>query len=73
MVLKITMMALALVLSGCEVGETRDAAVPVTKRQADSALGASGLPGARGITGAIDVADSAAARSARIDSAAIQE
>ena len=45
--------------------ETADAQ---TQRTRDSAIGASGLPGARGVQGALEVADSAAARQARIDS-----
>ena len=40
-----------------------------TQRSRDSAIAESRLPGARGVGGALDVADSAAARQARIDSA----
>lgn len=42
---------------------------PLTQRQHDSALGASGIPGATGIRSAQRVADSLDARRARIDSA----
>lgn len=42
----------------------------LTTRQRDSAIGASGLPGAAGVQKAMTAADSAAARAARIDSAA---
>ena len=40
-----------------------------TQRARDSAIAESRLPGARGVGGALEVADSAAARQARIDSA----
>jgi len=40
----------------------------LTRRQKDSILGASRLPGARGIRGALSAQDSAAARNARVDS-----
>lgn len=38
------------------------------QRAVDSTIGASKLPGAKGIQGALKVADSAAARAARLDS-----
>lgn len=41
----------------------------LTQREKDSIVGASRLPGASGVRGAQRVADSAAARRARIDSA----
>jgi hypothetical protein len=44
------------------------AADTLTRRQKDSILGASRLPGARGIRGALSAQDSAAARNARVDS-----
>jgi len=40
----------------------------LTRRQKDSILGASRLPGAQGIRGALSAQDSAAARNARVDS-----
>jgi len=40
-----------------------------SQRERDSTIGASQLPGAQGVRGALRVADSAAARQARIDSA----
>ncbi len=40
-----------------------------TQRERDSVIGASKLPGAGGVRGALRAADSAAARNARIDSA----
>ena len=40
----------------------------LTRRQRDSAIGASNIPGARGVRGALEASDSAAARRARLDS-----
>ena len=40
----------------------------LTKRQRDSIVANSGLPGATGITGAMSASDTAAARNARLDS-----
>ena len=45
---------------------------PRTERERDSAIGASSLPGARGVRGALGASDSAAARRARLDSLANQ-
>ncbi len=42
----------------------------LTRRQRDSAIGASNLPGAQGVRGALQAQDSAAARNARLDSLA---
>ncbi|HEY8196307.1 MAG TPA: hypothetical protein VIG04_04985 [Gemmatimonadales bacterium] len=39
-----------------------------TQRERDSVLGASKLPGAAGVRGALRAADSASARNARLDS-----
>lgn len=41
----------------------------LTQRQRDSLVGHSTLPGARGVRGALGVADSAAARATQLDSA----
>ena len=41
---------------------------PATQRERDSVLGASKLPGAQGVRGALRAADSAVARNARLDS-----
>jgi hypothetical protein len=41
-----------------------------TQRERDSVIGASKLPGARGVRGALGASDSAAARNARLDSVA---
>jgi hypothetical protein len=43
-----------------------------TQRERDSAIGASSLPGAGGVRGALGANDSAAARNARLDSLANQ-
>ena len=45
---------------------------PRTERERDSVLGASQLPGARVVRGALGASDSAAARNARVDSVANQ-
>lgn len=67
---KLIILAGILALAACGSDETPASRAELTKRQADSAIGASGLPGARGITRAMDAADSAAARNARMDSVA---
>jgi len=41
---------------------------PATQRERDTVLGASKLPGAQGVRGALRASDSAAARNARLDS-----
>jgi hypothetical protein len=52
----------------CGPGEQTDTEPALTQRQRDSAIGASTLPGARGVTRALGVADSAAVRNSRLDS-----
>lgn len=61
---------LCLMLAGCGKSERPSSATTdtLTRRQRDSVLGASRLPGARGIRGALTAQDSAAARNARVDS-----
>lgn len=51
-------------------GEGSDAAADdsLTRRQKDSAVAESGLPGARGVEGAMDATDAARERGARLDS-----
>ena len=58
----------ALVLSALGSCRRDEAARPATVRERDSAIGASRLPGARGVGGALRASDSAAARRAREDS-----
>ena len=45
---------------------------PATERERDSVLGASRLPGATGVRGALRAQDSAAAQNSRLDSVASQ-
>ena len=59
---------LLLVALGCSSPEREPADDPDTLRARDSAIGASKLPGAAGVRGAIRAADSASARRAREDS-----
>jgi hypothetical protein len=54
-------------LAGACTSESKQAR-PGTQRERDSVLGASKLPGAQGVRGAIRAQDSAAARNARLDS-----
>jgi hypothetical protein len=57
---------LLLLLSACtSEGEQAPA---VTQRERDSVIGESKLPGASGVRGALRASDSAAARTARLDS-----
>lgn len=55
-----------LLLAACTT--KKETARKPTERQVDSAIGNSSLPGAQGVKGAMRVADSAAARNARLDS-----
>ncbi len=63
-----------LLLAGIAVLSTCSSPKPapdtMTRRQKDSAIGQSGLPGAQGINKALRAADSTNAQTARIDSAA---
>lgn len=56
--------------SGSGSGEAETAADTMTRAQRDSMIGASSLPGAGAVQRALDVADSAAARAATMDSLA---
>ena len=62
-----TLVLLALGLGGCKASSS--SARPTTERERDSVIGASQLPGAQGVRGALRVSDSAAIRRAREDSA----
>ena len=55
-----------LTIAGCRSSST---ARPSTERERDSAIGASRLPGAQGVRGALRISDSATARREREDSA----
>jgi uncharacterized protein YcfL len=62
---------LGLMLAGCSSdtgGNRRDT---MTQRQKDSVLAQTGLPGAQGVGKALNAADSAKARQARMDSASV--
>lgn len=54
----------------CSQPKTPADAPAQTQRQRDSVIGASSLPGAAGVRGAMSASDSAAARKARLDSIA---
>ena len=69
---KLILLAGVLALAACRSDESPDSRSDLTKRQADSAIGASRLPGASGVTRAMNAADSAASRNARLDSAATE-
>lgn len=53
-------------LAAC--GSAKPKPAPLTERQHDSVIGASNLPGASGVRGAMRLADSQTARNARLDS-----
>lgn len=58
-------------LVGCSGEQESADSVPadtITQRQRDSAIGASKLPGAQGVRGALEASDAASSRAARIDS-----
>lgn len=60
------LLVLCFLVTACSKGETRRP--DTTERQRDSVIGASQLPGAAGVRGALRAGDSAAARNARLDS-----
>jgi methylated-DNA-protein-cysteine methyltransferase-like protein len=59
-------------LTGCSGAGDRSGNPAAGQRQRDSAIGASGLPGAQGVQGALRASDSAAARRAREDSSGVE-
>jgi hypothetical protein len=61
---------LALMMAACGGGAPPHP--PADARARDSAIGASQLPGAQGVRGALRATDSAAARRAREDSIAVE-
>jgi hypothetical protein len=64
---RLTVLAVLTVgLAACRASSS--AAHPTTERERDSAIGASQLPGAQGVRGALRVSDSATARREREDS-----
>lgn len=69
----IVLLLAALALASCGGGKEAEQGSAVrrdtlTRRQRDSIIGASNLPGAGGVRGALRAQDSAAARRARADS-----
>ncbi len=68
--MRLTILAGVLLVIACGEGSDggNTAADTLTRRQRDSIIGASRLPGAQGVRGALQAADSAAARNARLDS-----
>jgi hypothetical protein len=60
------------VFGGCTSKQDGEGKRPRTERERDSVLGASQLPGARVVRGALGASDSAAAQNARLDSVANQ-
>jgi hypothetical protein len=62
---------IALAVAGCSPKEGKPSRA-TSQRERDSILGASRLPGAQGVRGALGASDSAAARNARLDSIATQ-
>lgn len=61
---------LLIVLAGCRADRAQHSTQPMSERARDSAIGASKLPGAQGVNGALRAVDSGAARRAREDSIA---
>ena len=59
-----------LLLAGACSSDKKPTQAPVSRRERDSLIGASSLPGARGVRGALSAQDSAARRKARLDSIA---
>jgi hypothetical protein len=66
---RLSLAALAIATTAACGGKS-DTAPPITQRQRDSAIGASSLPGAQGVRGALSAQDSAARRKAVLDSIA---
>ena len=65
----IAIAVLALVCAACAKDDADDTRANLTQREKDSILAGSQIPGARAVKKSMTVADSAAARQARIDSA----
>lgn len=67
---RVAALLLAVVAAACGRGPAPDSAAArdtLTRRERDSIIGASRLPGAAGVRQAIRAGDSAAARNARLD------
>ncbi len=70
--MRVTVKCLALAGMLSCAGEGRPATPPEGERARDSVIGASRLPGAGGVRGALRASDSAAARRTREDSATLE-
>lgn len=68
--MRLMMMTACLLLVACGKAAPPKSAQgdSLTRRQRDSVIGASRLPGSQGVRGALSAQDSAAARQARVDS-----
>jgi hypothetical protein len=65
----ILLAVLAFTFTACSTSETEDSRANLTERQKDSLIARSPIPGAKAVQKSLNVADSAAARQARLDSA----
>jgi hypothetical protein len=68
----LALLVVILALAGCSPKPEEGSRPQGTERERDSVIGASRLPGAGGVRGALRESDSAAARNARLDSVANQ-
>jgi hypothetical protein len=67
--MRIIAVATVMLLTACGGGDGGESSADtLTRRQRDSIIGESSLPGAGGVRGALQASDSAAARRAREDS-----
>lgn len=67
---KLALVTLAGAVTACSPENTEHSAPDtLTRREKDSIIGQSGLPGSRGVTRALGVSDSATSRNAELDSA----
>ena len=70
MPIRLTLISAFVLVMGCTASSDAPANDSLTARERDSAIGASRVPGAAGVTRAQRAADSADARNARLDSIA---
>ncbi len=71
--MRLIVLTVTILLAACSGGDGGEATSDtLTRRQRDSIIGESSLPGAGGVRGALRASDSAAARRARRDSVARQ-
>ncbi len=66
---RLALLIVALAVAACGGSEQpAPSRTPAEQRAADSTIGASNLPGARGVQGALKASESAAARNRQLDS-----